>query len=696
VAPPPISRRADDASDAARYRFDFVAMTAVSYFIGVAWLLAVAGALGAAAVRWRTRLCPGWGWIPARIVEVILVSAAAVVIAEVLGAVGLFSRVAVLLVALVVGAAGLALAPRPRAPQAIGTERAPTWEIVFSVAVGAAVLTQWTARVLTALPAGITDVDSQSYHLPHAARWLQEGWLTRLHFIAADEATAYHPSNGEVFHGYGMLAWHRDPLSLVLNLGWLVLVLAAAWCIGRRLGSGAVAVAAVAALFASPLIASTQAASGMTDTVGVFFLLAACYLLLVSTEQRGALVLAGLAGGLALGSKLTFVVPFVGLTVVVVVLARRLGRPYFGAACAWLVPAFLTGSFWYLRNVARVGTPIPTLRIGVDGASLPKPPIALEKYAYTVAHYAFDGRVWTDWFVPGLHRSFGPVWPLLGALTIAAIAVALVRGPAVVRGLALVALGSGVAYVFTQTTAFGPAGRPVLFAANLRYLLPALALGMALLPVVAPNPRVVPVLAAAMAGVLVVTGLAPQAWPADQRGLAVLLGAVACAIALTIVVAPGRGRRVGVAASIGVVVAVVVAGLPIIRGYLHDRYTVAVTGQEAVGAWARGIHNASIGIAGFFIQYPLYGQDLSNRVQYIGHFGSDHSFTDVRTCGQWRKAVNGAGYRFVVISPSFVTDPEPAALQWTRGAPGATEVFAKDRAYVFRIDGRLDPGTCGS
>ena len=52
-----------------------------------------------------------------------------------------------------------------------------------------------------------------------------------------------------------------------------------------------------------------------------------------------------------------------------------------------------------------------------------------------------------------------------------------------------VTIVAAIAYLFTPLTAAGPEGHPLAFGINLRYLTPALALGLALLPL---EPRIVP------------------------------------------------------------------------------------------------------------------------------------------------------------------------------------------------------------
>ena len=48
-------------------------------------------------------------------------------------------------------------------------------------------------------------VDSLWYHLPFAARWVQTGSITALHYTEDEALTTFFPSNGSIFHALGML-----------------------------------------------------------------------------------------------------------------------------------------------------------------------------------------------------------------------------------------------------------------------------------------------------------------------------------------------------------------------------------------------------------------------------------------------------------------------------------------------------------
>ena len=83
----------------------------------------------------------------------------------------------------------------------------------------------------------MTGFDSTWYHGPFAAGFLQSGDTWDLHFIAPQFLAWFYPANSELFHAVGMLAFGRDILSPLLNLGWLAGCLLAGWCVGRPFGS---------------------------------------------------------------------------------------------------------------------------------------------------------------------------------------------------------------------------------------------------------------------------------------------------------------------------------------------------------------------------------------------------------------------------------------------------------------------------
>ncbi len=138
------------------------------------------------------------------------------------------------------------------------------------------------------------------------------------------------------------------------------------------------------------------------------------------------LAAAGLAVGLAAGTKVTALAMAAALSVAVLVLAPA-GRRW-AAAGWWFVPALLGGGFWYLRNLVVAGNPLPAAE-HLGPISLPHPErLQIGRPDFSVAHYATDTHVWSRYFLPGLHDAFGALWPLVvGGALLAALAGAAER-----------------------------------------------------------------------------------------------------------------------------------------------------------------------------------------------------------------------------------------------------------------------------
>jgi len=139
-----------------------------------------------------------------------------------------------------------------------------------------------------------------------------------------------------------------------------------------------------------------------------------------------------------------------------------------------------------------------------------------------------------------------------------------------------------------------------------------------------------------------------------------------------------------------------VAGRGVSDRYLADRYRY-VTGEQAPAwRWADGVHHARIAIAGFYLQFPLTGADLTNTVQYVGVRTPHHGFARAPSCAAWRAAVDAGHYRYVVTSRGGYFPPpgEPPEAGWTRSDPAARQIMRYSDTAVFELRGPLNPATC--
>ena len=98
---------------------------------------------------------------------------------------------------------------------------------------------QWAGHVGYAVTHGMTHADTLWYHMPFSARFAQDGSFARLDGVGYP-AAHWFPLNSQLLHTMAFLPFRRDVLSPYLNLGWAVLAVLAAWCIGQRRNVGAI------------------------------------------------------------------------------------------------------------------------------------------------------------------------------------------------------------------------------------------------------------------------------------------------------------------------------------------------------------------------------------------------------------------------------------------------------------------------
>jgi hypothetical protein len=153
-----------------------------------------------------------------------------------------------------------------------------------------------------------------------------------------------------------------------------------------------------------------------------------------------------------------------------------------------------------------------------------------------------------------------------------------------------------------------------------------------------------------------------------------------------------------VAALVALLLAAVVVGYPVERHYLANRYkdpSFTTPGLNVAFAWARDVSGARIATTSTR-QYPLFGTELSNRVQFVGEETAHGGFEAPPGCRRFVELLNDGGYNFLIASRDRVEPgkpPYPPQAGWAEAA-GAEVVFRKPPTVVFRLDGPLDPAAC--
>ena len=701
-------------------------MTVTQYLLGLLYLTLIFASLGIGAFSFRRVLLPGWEGGPARLVEVILAVSVLVGTAQLLGSVGAFTRLGLALAAVAVAGASLLLTragirqSRPIDPEVPPAPGARRWTALLALAVAGVAVLHWSGGVQDSLHYGIYRQDSVWYHLPVAAGFFQTGSTWSLQFTDPMALTAwFYPMNSELLHAVGMLAFGNDFASPFFNVLWMALSLLAAWCMGRPFGLGALALTSVAVVLDCGMM-QVQAGNAPSDIAGVFFLLACAAILLNAGAtarengiplSAGALFIAALAGGLAIGTKITLLVPVAVLAIGLPLLARRGRRGRVGAI--WLAGVLASGGYWYLRNLAHAANPLPWIEVGpLPGPNqvdlYPRPP-------RSVADYATDFHVWVHQFGPMLVHTLGHLWPLVLLGAAAGVVLAIRRGPPLQRLLALAAIAAAIAYVFIPVSASGPAGRPAGFESNLRYLAPALALGLGLMALqLGGRKDRLGLLTIGVTAVFAIDALTSPTWKASQLlgGLVLVVVLVAIPAGLIHLRRAGRPGPRLVAGSLLCLAPILAIGFVSQRDYLRNRYRPslappadnpgfrATPAWRRIQGWARHVHGSRIGVVGppaAFGQYVFVGSDLSNRVSYLGEPGPHGTYRPIGSCAAWRRAVDRQHVRYVVVTPASVIGPGslPQESLWMRDS-SAREILRAGPAAVYRIEGRLKQRGCGS
>ena len=672
-------------------------MSFLTYASGVVGLTIIVGAWGIAGRSVARSLMPSWP-VPIRALAAVTVAlSGALVTAQVIGTFGLFRR-GVLVVASLIGA--LIVNNVARRQAASGTSVAApsvvSWRRLSGPAKLAVVATclvvgQWTGASLGAYQHGFSDPDSQHYHLSHAARFVQDNRTSSLHFTSVDDGSTYHPANTELLHAIGVLEMRSEVVSTVLNLALLPLALLAAYCLGRRFNAGPAALIGMVAFTALPG-GKAYAATAGNDYAGIGFFLAACAFALHADDDEDArapaYLFAGLAAGLALGTKLTMVVPVVGLVLTLLwILRRRMG------SFVWFaLPAVLTGSYWYIRNLVHVGSPVPTLHLGI----FPSPPMkTIEEQGYAVSDYITNSHFLRHEVPPAMKGFLGVGWPLTMVFAGVGLLLALLatrRVEAKLRPLLVgLALSGGAvlaAYLVTPTTAGGPKGDPFLFVYNVRYMLPGLVLGAVLLPTVPVLRHRQREIAAVGVALIVIALLSPTRISTGAIVLAVVLFAMAY-----------FAMRLGFRGSVTVVAAsaVVLAGIgfPLARRYEHNRYSNKSNPRVALLRFGNQLpKGAHVAIVGFPLQFAFNGPRLQARADYLGEHRSNHEFTDYSSCTAWRAALRDGGFDYVVAERPSRGGSLPPAAAWTATDPSARIVLETTAGTIYELSGAADPSRC--
>jgi hypothetical protein len=718
-----------------------------SYIVGCLAVIGIVAAVGLGAYWLRRWIVPEFSGALARLAEATIAVALLVVTLEVLGTLSILTLGWAILGCIGVGL-GTAWLGRSRAVGAGAEIAAPPIEdlaLLIALAVASFTVAEWTFPAQQSLDFGMFGGDTTWYHMPFAAGIAQTHSTIHLHFTDPLRLAAwFYPQTSELVHATGIVIFKSDWLSPLINLFWIAIALLAAYCIGRPYKVGSATLVAAAFVLDSGVMIETQPGEGRNDIMGLAFLLAFAALLINGHQRRapaagavqdapergaalldkGPLVVAGIAAGLAASVKTTFLVPVVAIMIGVIVFSGR-GRRW---TTTWVMglPLVIVGGYWYLRAAIKSGgNPIPITKFGPLGLPTPDQMPLDPRPRFAVAHYLFEPTIYRRWFFPELENAFGPLWPLILIIAVcAAVYIAWRSRNKILRVIAVASLLTALVYVFTPLTAAGQEGSPTGFFTNTRYLAPGLVLAMAMLPIARPlraPDRRARLTLYFLTAVYAVTVLTTPRWFTTY-----IVGTIFLTLAL--VWAPAglslARSRLGVSRALvaGVAAGVVLLAVALGRAqevqYADQHYVnplpfLAEGGPREAYEFAQKQQDRRIGIIGsseiIFGQYGFYGNDASNQVEFIGAKGPHGANRLPTSCPQLRRLINEGGYEFVIMSqytedtgPYNTGTPNPYQFPiyaWVKNDPAMKLLISEptivpEPDYVFKVTGKLDPAAC--
>ena len=193
--------------------------------------------------------------------------------------------------------------------------------------------------------------DSMHYHLARVAAWHAQGHLG--YFPTHNGIENVYPQNAELLVLWTVTFLGRDLVAALPQLLSMLVTTLSIYVTARRLGQGARTSALAALVFPTLTIVALESVTTQNDLVEAAFVTSAVAFALGRTRAETAL--AGLALGLAAGTKLTFLYALAPLLAIglLVLTRRRLAE-----ICVAAVAGFaLVGMYAYVQNVVETGRP---------------------------------------------------------------------------------------------------------------------------------------------------------------------------------------------------------------------------------------------------------------------------------------------------------------------------------------------------
>lgn len=269
-----------------------------------------------------------------------------------------------------------------------------TWaaELRWPIVIVAGTYAFFCMEALSRFPTGY---DGLKYHLPIVADWVRSG---KMDLVLGDIYFSL-PANGMTVPFLLASAGLERAVSC-FNIPNGLILLGCVYCLARAIGAGSIGAAAATCVAGSVPLVLFQSFSSYVDLYGASAWMSALLALVWAAKaeddraRRGLLVLAGLAGGIALGSKSTYLI-HVALLVPIAAwigwgrrddgtgtevksdkspqvhagLRDRRARAIH-AAMVFGLAALVCSAFWFVRGTVQAGNPVYPFGLTIGGVEI--------------------------------------------------------------------------------------------------------------------------------------------------------------------------------------------------------------------------------------------------------------------------------------------------------------------------------------
>jgi hypothetical protein len=337
-----------------------------------------------------------------------------------------------------------------RVPAALGALRTDVWLAVLVAVTCAELLWRIVIGIVMPPYAG----DALWYHLTTVASWIQAG---RIGPSELSIWSTVHPQAGELLFAWTSVLLGDDRLVDLVQLPFAVLGAVGVAGIGRTCGLTRRSATAAGCLFLLTPIVLSQTTASYTDLMCIAFVLTSYHFLLRSLDAllkesvvapTGAwLLLAGIAGGLAVGTKelaLPYLAVLAGVLIVGLMTTRARHRTnpetLLLSLGAFVLPLLALGVYHYVETWVRFGSPTYPVRLSAFGFEIFKGRDLDEFLSTPPSEGTWWREIWGQWHAdqfflthPRFHAysydgrpsGLGPLWSYLGFVALVAFGVRL-------------------------------------------------------------------------------------------------------------------------------------------------------------------------------------------------------------------------------------------------------------------------------